>query len=134
MRQLMAHAAGRDLNLLHRFEQSGLRLWRSAVDLVREDHVCENRSADESHAAPIGTLLQDLDAGDVRRHEVRRELDPLKLQMENLRDRFYEESLGQTRRAGDQAMPAGKERDEDLFDDILLADNDFGQLAFNAIA
>ena len=52
--------------------------------------------------------------------------------MENLRDRFHEQRLGQAGRAGDEAMPAGEERDEDLLDDLLLADDDLGQFLFDA--
>ena len=38
------------------------------------------------------------------------------LQVKNLRDRSDQQRLGQARRAGDQAMPARKQRDEDLLE------------------
>jgi len=41
-----------------------------------------------------------------------------------LRERFDEERLGQAGRAGDETMPAGEERDEQLLDDFVLADDD----------
>ncbi len=59
-------------------------------------------------------------------------MDALKFQMKNLRDGFDEQRLGQTRRAGDQAMSAGKERDENLLDHFLLADDDFGEFGFDS--
>ena len=51
--------------------------------------------------------------------------------MEDLRNGFDQQRLGQTWRAGDQTMAAGKQRDEDLLDDLLLADDDFGQFGFD---
>ncbi len=51
--------------------------------------------------------------------------------MKNLRDGFDQERLGEAGRASDEAMSAGEQRDEELFDDLLLADNDFGQFRFD---
>ena len=42
--EIEAHAADRDLILLHRLEQRRLRLRRRAVDLVGEDDVREDRA------------------------------------------------------------------------------------------
>ena len=50
------------------------------------------------------------------------------------RDAFDEQRLGQARRAGDQAMAAGKQGDEQLLDHLLLADDDLGQFGFDARA
>ena len=97
---------------------------RRAVDLVGEDHVGEDRPLDELHAAAVGGLFEDLRPGDVRRHEVGGELDPLELEMEDLRDGTDQERLRQARRAGDQTVAAGEEADQDLVDRVLLADDD----------
>ena len=40
----MGHAVDRDLLLLHRLQKRGLRLGRSAIDLVGEDDLGEQRS------------------------------------------------------------------------------------------
>ena len=45
--ELMAHAADRDLILLHRLEQRRLRLRRRAIDLVGQDDVGEDRAGHE---------------------------------------------------------------------------------------
>ncbi len=96
--------------LLHRLQQRGLRLGRRAVDLVGQDHVGEDRPLDELHPpVAVARVFQDLRAGDVGRHQVGRELDPLELQVEDLRDRADEQRLGQARGAGDQAVPAGEQ-------------------------
>ena len=120
---------------LHRFEQRGLGLGRRAVDFVRENHVREDRAFDEDHLAAAGrVLLENLRAGDVGGHEVRRELDALELEVEDLRERLDEERLGEAGRAGDEAVAAGEERDEELLDDFALADDDLAQLGADARA
>ena len=47
-------AADRDLVLLHRLQQGGLRLGRRAVDFVGQDHVGEDRPLEELELARAG--------------------------------------------------------------------------------
>ena len=77
---------------------------------------------------PVRRLLQDFRPRNVRRHQIGRELNPLKLQMKNLRDRPHQQRLGQARRAGDQAVAAGKQADQQLLDHILLPHDHLRQL------
>jgi hypothetical protein len=105
-----------------------------AIDFVGENHVGENRAGDEGEFPFAAGVLQNLRAGVVSGHEVGCELDALELEMKNLRDGFHEQRLGQPGCAGDETMPAGEQRNEQLLDDILLADDDFGQLGLNARA
>ncbi len=79
-------------------------------------------------------LVQDLGAGDVRRHEVRGELDALEVQVQDVGERLDEERLRQPRHAGDQAVAAGEQRDEHLLDDLVLPDDDLAELGENARA
>jgi hypothetical protein len=129
--QGVAHAGGGDLMLLHGLEQGCLCLGRRPVDLVRENDVGEDRAGDEGQLAALGGVLEDFRARDVRRHEVGRELHALELQVENLRERFDEQGFGQTGCAGDQAMTAGKESDENLLHDLTLADDDLAEFLLN---
>ena len=131
----IAHAGRRDLVLLHRLQERGLRLGRSAVDLVGEDHVGEDRPLDELHPpAAVAGLFEDLGAGDVRRHQVGRELDSLELEVKDLGDRADEQRLRQPGRAGDQAMAAGEQADQELMRRLLLADDDLGELVLDPAA
>ena len=133
--QRIAHAGRRHLMLLHRFQQGGLRLGRSAVDLVGQDHVGEDRPFDKLHpAAAVAGLFEDFRAGDVRRHQVGRELNALKLEVKDLRDRADEQGLRQPGRPGDQAMTAGEQADQELMRRLLLADDDLGELALDPAA
>ena len=120
--------------LLHRFEQRRLRFRRRAIDFVGQSHVGEHRARHEGHGPSVAGLLQNFRAGDVRRHEVGRELDALKPEVKNLREGFDQERFGQAWRSRDQAMPAGEQRNEQLFDDLFLADDDLGQFGLNARA
>jgi hypothetical protein len=78
-------------------------------------------------------LVEDLRAGDVGRHQVRRELNALEREIENLRDRLDEQRLGETGHAGDQAVAAGEERHQHFVDHRVLADDDLADLAQDAL-
>ena len=117
--------------LLHRLEQRGLRARRRAVDLVGEHDVGEDRPAHEPEAARAGrrVLLEDLGAGDVARHEVRRELDAAELEVHRLGERAHHERFRKPRHADEQRVSAGDERHQDLVEHALLPDDaplDFG--------
>ena len=121
--------------LLHRFEEGGLRLGRSPVDFIGQDDVGEDGPLDELHAAAaVAGLFEDFRAGDVRRHQVGRELNSLKFQVKDLGDRADEQGLRQPGRTGDQAMPAGEQADQELMRRLLLADDDLGELALDPAA
>ncbi len=106
--QRMRDARRRDLVFLHGLQQGGLGLGRSSVDLVGENHIGEDRPFDERHRPLVIGLLENLGARDVGRHQVGRELDPLELQVEELRERPDQQRFGQPRCAGDQAVSAGQ--------------------------
>jgi len=125
-------AGGGDLVFSHGFEQGGLGLRRGAVDLIRQQQVGEDRAAHEFESARASVGLEDFGAGDVGWHQVGRELDPLEPEVEDLGDRFDEEGLGEAGRAGDEAMTACEERDEDLIDGLALSDDDLGQFGADA--
>ena len=126
----MPHAAHRDLPLLHRFQQRRLRFGRRAVDFVGQDDVREDRAFEEPPLAGprAAVLFDDLRARDVRRHQVGRELNPAEGQIQRPSQRADHQRLGQPRHALQQAVPAAEQRDQQLLDDLVLADNHLGQL------
>jgi hypothetical protein len=74
---------------------------------------------------PGGSIfLDDVRAGDVGRHQVGRKLDALEGQPERLGQGPDEQRLRRAGHARDQAVPADQQRDEQVFDDIRLADDD----------
>ena len=126
----MPHPADGDLPLLHGLEQGGLRLGRRAVDFVGQDHVAEQRPFEEAEIADprAAILLDHVGAGDVGRHQVRRELNAAEAEIQRPAERADHERLGQARHAFQQAMAAAEERDQQLLDHLALADDDLAQL------
>src|SRR6478672_10479079 len=53
--------------------------------------------------------------------------------MQRARQRTQKRGLAQPRHAFQKYVSTGKETDQDAFDDIVLADNDFGDFAANLI-
>ena len=88
----------------------------------------------EPQPAAALLLVEDLGAGDVRRHQVGRELDALEVEVEDVGERLDQQRLRQAGHAGDQAVAAGEERDQHLLDDLVLADDDLAQLGENPLA
>ena len=82
-----------DLVLLHRLEQGSLRLGRCAVDFVRQQDIAEKRSRAEVELVLLA--VEDVDAGDVGRQQVRRELHPLEVAAESFREGVGEQRFRQ---------------------------------------
>ena len=87
----MRRPGGGDAAFLHRFEQSGLRLRGGAVDFIREQELRKERAAAELELIfPIGAGAHDIRADDVGGHEIGRELDAAKIQIERAGERLDE--------------------------------------------
>ncbi len=71
----MGLSGHRYLLLLHGFQQSGLRLGRCAVDLIRQNNGSKQRPRLKAELASFIGLHQDIGTGHIRRHQVRRELN-----------------------------------------------------------
>ncbi len=71
--QLVGVAVDGDLTLLHRLQERGLGLGRSAVDLVADHDLGEDRARFELEVAAL--LIEDGHTGDVRGQQIRCELD-----------------------------------------------------------
>ena len=127
--QLVGFLADRNLAFLHRLQQGGLRFRRGAVDFVGQHDVGEDRPLDEAKlAAALLVLVEDRRAGDVRRHQVGRELDALEADVENL---AIDDTMSVLARPGtptSRAVAAREDGGQDLFDDFGLADDDAAQL------
>src|SRR4051812_17211980 len=111
----------RDLALLHHLEQRRLHLRRGAVDLVGEQEVAEHGAELRVEAARVGAV--DARADEVRRYEVRRELQALEGAAQRVGERLDGQRLGQPRHALEEDVPAGQERHEQPLEHRLLADD-----------
>ena len=117
----MRLAADRDLPLLHRLEQRALHLRGSAVDLVGKDEVREHRAERDLELAEL--LVEDPRAHDVRRNEVRRELDALELPADRLCQRLHRHRLRKPGNAFHEQMPPRQKGDDHPLEKRILADD-----------
>ncbi len=109
---------------LHRLEQRGLGLRRGAVDLIGEHNIREHRTRLEGEDPPsVFGFVQDIGAGDVRRHQVRRELDAAERKVQRIPNGAHESGLAESRHAFEQDVAASEEGDQHLVDDFVLADD-----------
>ena len=108
-----------------------MRLISSASRTLRED-----RTRHESPgAATRGRIFfDDVGARDIGRHQIRRELDALEDQPQRLRHGPHQQCLGRSGKAGDQAMPADKQRDHHLLQHLFLADDHLADLAHDVLS
>ena len=123
LRHRTSRAVDGDLTLCHRFEQGRLRLRHGSVDLVDEDDVREDRAGPELEVAL--TLVVDREPGDVGRLQVRRALDPRRLDtVDRLRDRARQDRLRSAGHVLQQDVAAAEERREHELDPVALAVDD----------
>ena len=104
-------AVDRDLALLHALEQRRLRLRRRAVHLVDEQQVREHRARPELEL--VRALVEDVDAGDVGRQQVGRELEPREGAVERARERLREHRLPDAREVLDDQVALRDEAEHD---------------------
>ncbi len=126
----------RDLALLHRLQERGLRFGGRAVDLVGEQEVGEDRPGKELELAAAGRriFLDDIHAGDVRRHEVGCELDAAKFEVERARESVGHQRFAEPGHTEQKDMAAAKQADKHMIDDLFLADDHFGDLVANRLS
>ena len=103
----------------------GVRLISSAKIDVGKQRPFEKA---EFAAAGRAVLLDDFRAGDVGRHQVGRELHAAERQAQAAGQRADHQRFGQPRHAFQQAMAPAEERNQQLFDHLVLADDDLGKL------
>src|SRR6266550_6805169 len=121
VRDLVGLAADRHLPLLHHLEESALDLRWRAVDLVREQEVREHRA--ERRLEVTDPLVVDTGADKVGGDEVWRELDPLEVAGDRLRDRLHRERLRESGDALDEKVAAREEADQEALQQVILADD-----------
>ena len=125
----MCVTINRHLSFFHRLEQSGLCLWRCAIDFVSKQDVGEDRTTPQIESGVRD--IENVCAGNVRRHEIGRELNSTKAGVDDARECFDSQRLGCTRNTFDERVAFREQSDQDLFDRVVLADDDFCQFVFD---
>ncbi len=130
-REWKLRALERDASLLHRLQQCGLHLGRSAVDLVREQHVREDGSPPQREG-PRGQV-KDRCAQYVGGHQVRRELDAAVIEGKRARDGLGEQRLAGAGHALQEHVALRHQRHRAQADCVLLAYHRLGELLAEAV-
>ena len=81
--------------------------------------------------APRSSGLDDHAAHDIGGHQVGRELDARILQLQGARQRAQQGGFAEARHAFQQHVAGSQQADQDAFDHVVLADNDFGDFGAN---
>src|SRR5690606_36368132 len=114
---------------LHSLKQRGLSFGCGPVDLVGQDDVAEDRAFLELKASMPVLLDHDVGAGDVGRHQVRRELDATEGYVYGIGKCSDQHGLAQPGYAFEQNVTADDETDQGLVDDFTVTDDDLADLA-----
>ena len=106
--------------------------WAGAVDLIRHQQLTEHWTLDEAEGAFAGlALLEHLRAHDIRRHQIGGELNSLFGQAKHGTEDLGQARLGESGHADEQRVTAREDRDQDLIDDALLAENKLAYVVVN---
>ena len=131
--QRVAVAGDGDLPLFHGFKQGCLHLGRGAVDFVGQDQIAEQWPGLKTDQVLAVNLVQHLRAGDVRWQQVGRELDTAHLRIQVSGQRLDGAGLGQSRQAFEEQMTVGQQADDDLANNLVLAQHRFGDAGLQGI-
>ena len=100
------------LAFAHRFQQRRLRARRGAVDFVGQQNVGEDRAFVKMKL--LVALVENRHAEDVRRQQIRRELDALELGVNGAGQRLGQRRLARAGKILQQHVPAAGQRGEQL--------------------
>ena len=111
------------LPLLHRLKERALHFRRGPVYLIGQDYIREDRAFLGSEIPVFGVV--DKSPYKVGRQKIRRELQPLELGVDRLRQRLYRHRLGESGNAFNQHMPVREKPHEEPLYQIHLPYNNF---------
>jgi hypothetical protein len=123
-------ALDRDLPLLHRLEQRGLRLRRRPVDLVGEEHAREDGPRPEQQLS----AAQGHRPEQVGRQHVGRELGAPEVEPQRARNGVRNERLGDAGNALEQHVTPDEKGAEYPLHGLLVRDGDLADLPHDAFA
>jgi len=99
-----------------------LRLWRRPVNLISQQDIREYWSAPQIEGGR--RHIEDICPRDVRRHQIRSELNAVEAGIDNARKGFDGQRFRRSRHTFDQRMPLGQNSNQYLFDGVFLANDD----------
>lgn len=122
----MARTADGYRAFLHGLQKGCLSFRRRTVNLVGQDDIGEDRPAKK---AEMAVFVENFVAGDIRGHQVGRELHAFEFQIEHFGDGADQQGFGKARYPDKQRVAVRKQRDDYGADDVILSDNNFGDFS-----
>ena len=129
IRQIPPLALDAHLGFAHRFEQRRLRARRGAVDFVGEQNVREHRAFVKMKFLIL--LVENGNSENVRRQQIRRELDALEFRVNGLRQRLGERGFAGAGIIFEQNVSARRKRGQQMPRGARLATHDLGDVVGN---
>src|SRR6185369_12466224 len=121
----MTLAVDRHLPLLHSLKQCGLGFWWCSIDLICKQNVGKDWATSQIEVRCRD--IEDVSARNVGRHQIRSELYPAEGRIDYSRECFDSQSLRRTGHALNQRVALREKRDQDLFNRVVLTNDDFVQ-------
>jgi hypothetical protein len=118
--------------LLHRLEQSRLRLRWGSIDLVGQKHLAENGAFPKNEV--IGSPIENVCPRDIGWKQVGGELDTLVLTAENPSKRLGKARFSNAGHTFEQDMSIGDEGDQKPFGDCIHPDDNAGNLVLHLLS
>ena len=109
--------------LLHGLQQCRLGLRRRPINLDRQHDGGKQRPLLEAEGRAFLGAHEDVGAGNIRRHQVRRELDPAEGQVQRLAQHPHQVGFPQAGHAFQQYVPPGDHRQQQVLHHLGLADH-----------
>ena len=128
LRQFVGVSVNRDLAFVHGLQQRRLRLRRSAIDFVRQQHVGEYRATLEFKFLLGGGI--DGNANNIGGQHVAGELHALKSAVDGASQRLSESGFANARNAFNKQVSTSKDAHNGEADDIVFAANHAAQSFF----
>ena len=118
---------------MHGFKHGALRLWCCTINFVGKHNLRKERTLAKLKVATGWRLHHNGGAGDIGRHEIRRELDAPKFQLQRLRETANQQGLTKPWHSLQERMATSEEAHQDAVDDFFVTNDRLLNLFFDAI-
>src|SRR5262249_22523246 len=130
--QRIGRSASGDLQLRHRFQQGRLSLRSCPIYLIAEQNMTKDRPGLKAEiASSICTGEDDPSSGNIGRHQVDSELNPIETEIKDQAQCFDQGGFARARHSFNQNMTASEQGAQQLLNGTDVANNDLVNLSLD---